>query len=117
MDPNLQRIAIAKACGWTQCRMALRGAGAPERGESPYGVPPGRNYTTSLPSYLTDLNAIHEAIMIIIVRGKNIVEFRSNEHLFQEELDYLCEREQVPVWHFTAALYSEALLRTIGKWV
>lgn len=68
------------------------------------------------PDYPNDLNAIHDAIMKVIVRGKDIIKFYRNEGLFQENLDYLSEREQVPVWHFGAALYSEAFLRTVGKW-
>lgn len=69
-----------------------------------------------IPDYPNDLNAIHSLIMSVIVRGKDIVKFRSNEDLFQIELDKISEREQVPVWHFTAGLYSEALLKTLNLW-
>lgn len=29
---------------------------------------------------------------------------------------WIAAREEVPVWHFSAALYAEALLHTVGRW-
>lgn len=69
-----------------------------------------------VPNYLEDLNTIHDFIMHHIVRGKSIVKHRSNEELFQEQLDRVSDREQVPSWHFTAENYAEAVLRTLGAW-
>lgn len=78
MNPEQQRIAIAKACGW-------------------------KFQINTLPNYLHDLNAMHEA---------------------EEKLD--CN--QWEVWHrivgewptelarLTASQRAEAFLRTIGKW-
>ena len=76
----------------------------------------GGLYIPKIPEYTSDLNAIKEAINKLIIRGSPIVQYRSNEELFQEQLDMICDREQVPVWHFDARLYCEALLRTFNKW-
>lgn len=63
MTEQEQQIAIAETMGWTETRLAIRGAGAPERKPSPYGIPPGRKYVAPLPDYLHDLNAIHSAVL------------------------------------------------------
>ena len=116
MNEDNQKIAIAEACGWTKCRLAIKGAGAPERGKSPYGVPPRRGYEVSLPNYTQDLNAMHEA--------EKVLTYEQAEE-FVEQL-YLADQknnlaENPPPWRFnvasaTAAQRAEAFLRTIGKW-
>lgn len=67
MTSEAQKIAIAKKCGWTCCGQV--------QGLNPHGLVPWRkidNYTTqqvlnhevpldTLPDYLNDLNAMHEA--------------------------------------------------------
>jgi hypothetical protein len=110
MTPEEQRIAIGEAHGW-KCTAAFKGAFA-------CWVRPGNAewQTEWLPDYLLDLNAIRSAIMDVIVHGPDLQEYRSNEALFQEELDKIEEREQVPVWHFGAELYAEAFLKTLGLW-
>ena len=108
MSPDSQRIAIAEACGWTKCRLAIKGAGAPERGKSPYGVPPRRGYEVSLPNYTQDLNAMHE-VEDGLPAGK-----------WTRYCQYLAEFGQGSVRfvsvHSNAAQRAEAFLRTIGKW-
>jgi len=112
MNPEKQRIAIAKACGWKN--IIFRGLISPV--ENDYAGKIRDGWQDTLPDYLHDLNAIHDAIMSVIVRGPDLIEFRSNEDLFEEQLDALCAREQVPCWHFSAELYAEAFLKTLGKW-
>lgn len=56
MKPEDQNIAVAKKLGWTKLRHTIRGAGAPERGPSPYGIPPGKNYECSVTDFVTDAN-------------------------------------------------------------
>ena len=117
MNEDNQKIAIAEACGWTKCRLAIKGAGAPERGKSPYGVPPRRGYEVSLPNYTQDLNAMHEA--------EKVLTYEQAEE-FVEQL-YLADQknnlaENPPPWRFnvasaTAAQRAEAFLKAIGKWV
>ena len=119
MSPEAQRIAIAEACGWTKCRLAIKGAGAPERGKSPYGVPPRRGYEVSLPNYTQDLNAMHEAEKVLV--NDQRINFIDNL------LDVLglnlgpggWDMDFDSVWqitHATVPQRAEAFLRTIGKW-
>lgn len=61
MKREVMRIACAEILGWTKCRLAIRGAGAPERRPSPHGIPPGKNYEAPLPDYPASLDAMHEA--------------------------------------------------------
>lgn len=68
MTDEEMRIAIAEACGWTKIRMTIKGAGAPERGPSPHGYPPGRKYEAPLPNYLGCLNAMHEAEKVLTLQ-------------------------------------------------
>ncbi len=69
-----------------------------------------------VPNYLGSLDAIHAAIMESILNGRDLEEWRSNEDLFQIQLDLISEREQVPVWHFGPELLAEALIKTYGEW-
>lgn len=101
MNPEKQRIAIAKACGyefglyggveqWFNLRLG--------EGQSAI-VGPTDCY---LPNYLHDLNTMHEAEKLIMDES-SITYF---EHL---------NRISCP-WHATAAQRAEAFLKTIGKW-
>ena len=114
MSPDSQRIAIAEACGWTKCRLAIKGAGAPERGKSPYGVPPRRGYEVSLPNYTQDLNAMHEVEKVLDPKGKDC-----GYEYWLRTVCHIPERESAKGRYFyraTAAQRAEAFLRTIGKW-
>lgn len=98
MNQEEQRVAIAEACGWKETEAWLDGRRCFERADSNAGWD-----FDSLPDYLNDLNAMHEA---------------------EEKLD--CN--QWEVWHrivgewptdvarLTASQRAEAFLRTIGKW-
>jgi hypothetical protein len=96
-------IAIAKACGWTFINQVDK---------RPHGLPPdGKKdrYTSPLPDYCNDLNAMHEAEKIL-----------SDE----SHADYACELvktiRQNGEWFesvsATAAQRAETFLRTINKW-
>jgi len=99
MTPEKQRIAIAEACGTMQWSYAL----------------PQKCVAASVPEYLNDLNAMHEAENNL--EGMNKAEFAVQ----------LC-RVAGKDWpngigggsfthvHTTAAQRAEAFLRTIGKW-
>ena len=61
MTPEEMNVKIAELCGWTKCRLAIKGAGAPgHRKPTAYGIPPERNYEADCPSYTSDLNACAE---------------------------------------------------------
>jgi hypothetical protein len=116
MNEKQQRIAIAEACGWTFINQVDK---------LPHGLPPdGRKdrYTSPLPDYCNDLNAMHEAEKVL-----------TEEQLYDygNELDRvtlpktrmkMCyvhgpEAGMYPdLFRATAADRAEAFLRTIGKW-
>ena len=109
MTPDQQRIAIARACGWTCCGQVP--------GLHPHGLIPWRkidDYTNqqvlnhevpleTLPNYLENLNAIHDAEIKLTWRQRDMV------------ADYL--QDGRGGCFATAAQRAEAFLHTIGKWV
>ncbi len=111
MKPEQQRIAIAEACYWTRLRLAVRGAGAPERFPSPWGFAPGKNYEAPVTAYERDLNAMHEAEKVLTAE---------QARTYDKELQKIGFRRRLAgafwLWHFTADWKAEAFLRTIGKW-
>ena len=95
MKPEQQRIAIAEACGYerlTQHEAVWRHKGS-------------KIYTAgNLPSYLTDLNAMHEAENLALLSA-------------QQRRDYADALDDGNGGHFaTSAQRAEAFLRTVGKW-
>lgn len=133
MTPEDQRIAVAEAHGfkWYRAKDGKNGLGPIFMAQpflaGPIGKTgryeetvrqPGEEFDISgdVPDYLTDLQAIHEAIMTRIVFGPSLHQYQSNEAMFEHQLNEISEREQVPVWHFDASLYCEALLKTLKTW-
>ena len=100
MTPEQQRIAIAEACGWT---VHPKNKWVVIPPNSPHSVQP--LYT--LPDYLNDLNAMHEAEKVL--KGG----MRSK---YDAELTLICSRDYNFIWESTASQRAEAFLRTIGKW-
>lgn len=100
MKPEEQRIAIAEACGLT---------GIPDHGQYGYrkreGMP---DVAETIPDYLNDLNAMHEAEKALIMDGAE------NQLLYTLHLDDAAHPE--PLFHATAAQRAKAFLKTIGKW-
>lgn len=106
MTPEKQRIAIAEACGYSTFHTAASG--------TLIGFADGEQ--DKVPDYLTDLNAMHEAILAEAERNP----------LFK--LGYLLELQKIvcpgsfpgmdvfPMVEATAAQRAEAFLRTIGQW-
>lgn len=111
MNKEQMRIAIAEACGWTKCRMAVKGAGAPERSPSPHGFPPSKNYEASLPYYLDNLNAMATA--------EAILPDNNSLHglvVYHNKLLAVCGSHKACI-SATAEQRAEAFLKTIDKWV
>ena len=104
MSPDSQRIAIAEACGWEPL---------PEGHFHPDN-PVGQ----TMPDYLVDLNAMHEAEQILW--GMDW----SNRYAFNDNLANTLKGRTVnrnewdaeTLLDATAAQRAEAFLRTIGKW-
>jgi hypothetical protein len=63
-------------------------------------------FTTPIPDYLNDLNAMHEA--------ENILS--SEKWQRRDYIDYLSEDDQWLHVHSTAAQRAEAFLRTLNLW-
>lgn len=106
MTPEQQRIAIAEACGWTRCV-----CGDPECGAwfAPDASPD--DPCLGPPDYLNDLNAMHEAEMML----------NRKQYLnYVTELGYVVGNTGVEYYDLiraTAAQRAEAFLRALGKWV
>lgn len=114
MTPEQKRIAIAKICGWKwitsdqMCgyapwRKQYEGADIPTDGSLPFD---------SLPDYLSDLNAMHEAEKVLISRGG----LPTYEHFlrFNE-----FKEDSLPWYgsvHATAAQRAEAFGLTLNLW-
>ena len=93
MSPEKQRIAIATACGWE---------------ELPEGhYHPDNPIGQTIPDYLNDLNACHEAEKVLTggMRSK-----------YDAELTLICSRDYNFIWESTAPQRAEAFLRTLGLW-
>jgi hypothetical protein len=116
MNPEKQRIAIAEACGWTGLKESMGY-------ETRYrGTPSETTVWVSLPDYLNDLNAMHEA-------EKVLPDMASDDDV-RDQLGYMetladtlvakwSSNNSADMWlitHATAAQRAEAFLRTIGKW-
>ncbi len=112
MTPEKQRIAIAEACGYTHVRIVKCIEGPPDHCIGHHPAQPH-----SIPDYLSDLNAMHEAeklfmppekksrwldILSSVVIGRDI-----------EWEDYHCFPE---VAQATAAQRAEAFLRALNLW-
>ena len=97
MTQEAQRIAIAEACGW---KVHPKDKWVMIPPNSPHSVQP--LYT--LPDYLNDLNAMHEA-------EKSL----NTKELWESYKNYMLIFMTEPVCA-TAAQRAEAFLRTIGKW-
>ena len=105
MSPDEQRIAIAKACGWTNFNSGTH------KGAMQYGQHPNaRSSSWELPDYLNDLNACHEMEKVLT----------KEQHIDHMEWLGMCSDDYgQKVWayvHATAAQRAEAFLRTLGLW-
>ena len=102
MTPEEQRVAIAEACGWTETEAWLDGRRCFERADSNAGWD-----FDSLPNYLNDLNAMHDA-----EKAMN----NNDWWKFVEHLTNICGGGTALGISATASQRAEAFLRTIGKW-
>ncbi len=102
MSPEEQRILIAEACGWLECRAATCRVGAFS------GIPPASveqsRIRTWIPDYLNSLDAMHEAERVLTPKQVGIYR------------EYFHSAENYGMF-FTAAQRAETFLRCLGKWV
>ena len=104
MNPNAQRIAIAESQGWTY-----------EPNHDP--MFPWRHresktvaYTTDLPDYLNDLNAMHEAEESLSLPQAEDYAFRLKTDNLSHDLCFF------NVAHKKAGQRAEAFLKTLDLW-
>ena len=112
MTPEAQKIAIAEACGWTDCQH-VKSIGL-TKGYPPTNNPPKygtyENGMAQLPDYLNDLNAMHEAEKTL-----NPIQAAG----YAKNLTSIAWQSEQPVFApmtANAAQRAEAFLRTIDKW-
>lgn len=115
-------IAIAEVCGWKDIRPSDKLVMVPI-GSNP---DPNEGYE-AIPSYTTDLNAMHEAEVMLTDKQQNhyawlLVQAVDNHMSWKPEefvtLD-IWEISLTEVWfacNTTALQRAEAFLRTLGKW-
>jgi hypothetical protein len=105
-------IAIAEACGWTFINQVDK---------HPHGLPPdGKKdrYTSPLPDYCNDLNAMHEAEKMLNAGQINsylghLYRFNKVAEVGSNPWEIIAARVAI---HATAAQRAEAFLKTINKW-
>jgi len=119
MKPEQQRIAIAEACGWTQCEY-VESIGL-AKGFPPLNNPPSygtyENGMAQLPDYLNDLNAMHEAEQTLWQKDW------TSRHDFVDKLARILspthghhQQAGLDLLDATASERAEAFLRTMNKW-
>jgi hypothetical protein len=103
VTPEQQRIAVAKACGWTYVTSDLIG-------RPPWSDRCGAD-DCAIPDYLNDLNAIREAILSLPtadISGKDQVSVHRH-------LGYVCkDPHHMRTWLASPAELTEAFLRALG---
>lgn len=110
MTPEKQRIAIAEACGWKNVDAGSgRVWGVTTRHK---GTPSEFDVCVDVPNYPFDLNAMHEAEMILPRPTYHVDYWQKGYGRFQT----LLAEFTITPYSATAAQRAEAFLRTIGKW-
>lgn len=107
MTPRAQQIAIAEACGWKW------NPANPPTDARPYYTHPTMRAEYNLPDYLNDLNAMHEAELVLRPEGTY-----GEWPLWDKYVKILGEQHTGcdDVAHATARQKAVAFLKTVGKW-
>jgi hypothetical protein len=131
VSPEKQRIAIAEACGWkkeiflpvSDCSEAELILGYDEITEI-WKSPNGQYVRDAFfPDYLSDLNAMHEAVMSL--PSERRVEYRKQlKYIVAPRtkparaggLVFMGDKEYDAWFNATAAQRAEAFLRTLNLW-
>ena len=101
MKPEQQRIAIAEKCGWTLTESKV------------FGIDPKTHGLDSIPHYLEDLNAMHEAEKVLLSGMKctdDVVAGTLSGDYFMRLSD-VTERDDHMMFTATAAQRAEAFCR------
>lgn len=103
MTPERQMIVIGEACGW-QIHPKDKWVVIPPN--SPNSVQP----LSTIPDYLNDLNAMHEAEKVLT---------RNQRHDYMDALEIIAGDLAIDEWDVitsTAAQRAEAFIKTLNKW-
>ena len=107
MSPEKQRVAIAEARGYTHVRIIKSIDGSPDIGIGHHPTEPH-----SVPDYLNDLNAMHDAEKVLFCdKWKWLAYVNNLNEMPSLQDEWLC----VSI-HAAAAQKAEAFLRTLGLW-
>lgn len=113
MTPNAQRAAIATACGWLYIQSEPFLHGQPPWDTSSYGQP------ESIPLYLSDLDAMHDAESIHETKGRFGYDYCYTlgwvilKRAGLNPEGFCGEYRKI---NATADQRAEAFLRTLGLW-
>ena len=116
MSPEAQRIAIAEVCGWTNLHMEP--SRYPLEGMPNVfleGTPPPKRksvFPWSVPDYLNDLNAMHEAELVLDWDEQTSTQLFN----YRCALTKVCGNDRDLIPFASAWQRAEALLKTLGKW-
>lgn len=105
MNKEKQRIKIAEVCGYTHVRIIKAIEGPPDIGIGHHPTEPH-----SVPDYLNDLNAMHEAEKVLS-RGQ-----LHRYMLNMQEVKGIGGNNHWLNFHATAAQRAEAFLKTLNLW-
>lgn len=106
-------IAVATACGWKQVEVyEWTKDNPPTRIPKQYHIESDGD-VVGLPDYANDLNAMHEAEMIM--EPKNFSDPNYLEK-YESILEMLCNKQFGFELRATARQRAEALIRALGKW-
>jgi hypothetical protein len=103
MTPEQQRIVIAEACGWKNCRVESIAGQTRLLGKWPLDSTSSDGFSVP-PDYLNDLNAMHDAEKTLT--NSQWVEYGG-------QLRVLCDRAEIWSIHATASQRAEAFLKTL----
>jgi hypothetical protein len=104
VSPEAQRIAIAKACGFTQKEPWLDGRECWGHKDHPPHVG-----FEEIPDYLNDLNAMHEAETWLLTNKPDL-------RLVYRRILIDCSEKSHHYWRATAVQRAEAYLRALNLW-
>ena len=104
MKPEYQRVAIAEACGW---KVHPKDKWVVIPPNSPHSVQP----LNTLPNYLNDLNAMHDAEKVLT--PEQLVDYCAFRLRATTGEGCVTDYKMIRA---TASQRAEAFLRTIGKW-
>ena len=108
MNPDEQRIAIAEACGWKRHPRDPWIVTAPNM---PNSVQP----LSTIPDYLNDLNAMHQAWLTLSHFNRDCFE-SALYSVIVGQAEYNRNDDQPYITNATALQRARAFLETLGLW-